>query len=287
MKPVKQSDLFTAIQAALSKDLAPASAALAAADSEPAIRPLRILLAEDGLTNQKLALGILGKWGHTVTVAVNGLETVAAFQSQPFDLILMDVQMPELDGYQATARIRELEAGRSRIPIIAMTARAMKGDRERCLAAGMDGYVPKPVRRDELLRAITPLVAAGGCPPQPPRAGGVPWAKVQAEVSGDRQLLDELLATMLEEFPKLVASLEQAIATGNINDAHRHAHTLKGTLRILHVTPLIELAEALETAAHNGSLPAEGLILVTLKSRLAELRVEIEGYRGKEPTCQF
>lgn len=278
MKPVKQSDLLSAIQAALAKDLAPAPAAPAADDSQQSIRPLRILLAEDGLTNQKLALGILGKWGHSVTVAVNGMETVAAFQSQSFDLILMDVQMPEMDGYQATGRIRELEAGRSRIPIIAMTARVMKGDKERCLAAGMDGYVPKPVRRDELRRAMAPIVAA---PPTPPlRAGGVAWPKVLSDFDGDRQLLSDVLEAMLEETPKLVASLEQAIATGSIDDAHRHAHTLKGTLRILHVTPLIELAEALETAAHNGTLPAEGLILVTLKSRLAELRQEIDAYRG-------
>jgi PAS domain S-box-containing protein len=279
MKPVKQSDLLTAIQAALTKDLSTAPPAASAADSEPAIRPLRILLAEDGLTNQKLALGILGKWGHTVTVAANGREAVLAFQSESFDLILMDVQMPEMDGYQATGKIRELEGGRSRIPIIAMTARAMKGDRERCLATGMDGYVPKPVRRDELLRAIAPF-AVPGCTSQPPvRAGGVPWAKVLADFSGDQQLLGDVLETMLEETPKLIASLEQSIAAGKIEDAHRHAHTLKGTLRILHVTPLIELAEALETAAHNGTLPAEGLILVTLKSRLAELMQEIEAYR--------
>jgi HPt (histidine-containing phosphotransfer) domain-containing protein len=157
----------------------------------------------------------------------------------------------------------------------------MKGDRERCLAAGMDGYVPKPVRRDELLRAITPLVS-GSCSPQPPRASGIPWAKVLTDVYGDRQLLDDVLATMLEETPKLVANLEQAIAVGNNADAHRFAHTLKGTLRILHVTPLIELAEALETAARGGSLPSEGLILVTLKSRLAELMGEIEAYRRTE-----
>ena len=283
LKPVKQSDLLTAIQAALAKGAVPAPAsAPAAADSQPAIPPLRILLAEDGLTNQKLALGILGKWGHSVTVAMNGQEAVTAFQSQTFDLILMDVQMPEMDGYQATGRIRELEGGRSRIPIIAMTARAMKGDRERCLAAGMDGYVPKPVRRDELLRAMAPMVVSRCTPPQTVRAASVPWAKVLIDFGGDQQLLSDILGTIIEETPKLVASLEQAIATGNISEAHRFAHTLKGTLRILHVTPLIELAEALETAARGGSLPAEGLILVTLKSRLAELCLEVEAYRRAE-----
>ena len=279
LKPVRQSDLLTAIQAALLKDDA-SGPSPAATDSQPAIKPLRILLAEDGLTNQKLALGILGKWGHSVTVAVNGQEALAAFKTQGFDLILMDVQMPEIDGFEATGRIRELEGGRSRIPIIAMTARAMKGDRERCLAAGMDGYVPKPVRRDELLRVMASILAAPSCTPLP-RAGGIPWPKVLADFSGDRQLLDDVLGTMLEETPQLVASLEQAIAAGNNADAHRHAHTLKGTLRILHATPVIELAEALETAAHIGRFPAEGLILDTLKSRLAELKLEIEANREK------
>ncbi|MCE9527601.1 MAG: response regulator [Planctomycetales bacterium] len=279
LKPVRQSDLLTAIQAALLKDDGSGPAPVAT-DLLPAIKPLRILLAEDGLTNQKLALGILGKMGHSVTVAVNGQEALAAFKTQSFDLILMDVQMPEMDGYEATGRIRELEGGRSRIPIIAMTARAMKGDRERCLAAGMDGYVPKPVRREELLRVMASILTAPSCTSLP-RAGGIPWPKVLADFSGDRQLLDDVLTTMLQETPQLVANLEQAIAVGNSADAHRHAHTLKGTLRILHVTPVIELAEALETAAHIGRFPAEGLILDTLKSRLAELKVEIEAIREK------
>jgi CheY-like chemotaxis protein len=123
-------------------------------------RPLRILLAEDSYMNQVLAIGILEREGHFVTVANDGQEAVEAFQAQPFDLILMDVQMPELDGLQATAMIREIEAG-GRIPILAMTAHALTGDRERCLAAGMDGYLAKPIRLKDLVQAVQELELRG------------------------------------------------------------------------------------------------------------------------------
>ncbi|MBC8873876.1 MAG: response regulator, partial [Planctomycetes bacterium] len=131
------------------------------------VAALRVLMAEDSLVNQKLAIGILERRGHTVVVANDGREALAALTTQRFDIVLMDVQMPQLDGIEATAAIRamEKETG-THLPIVAMTAHAMKGDRERCLAAGMDAYVAKPVRARELLQAIgVVLAAAGGDPP--------------------------------------------------------------------------------------------------------------------------
>ena len=156
MKPVKQSDLLTAIENALAISKRTTERVdVQAKEVLPQIRPLRILLAEDGLTNQKLAVALLQKWGHVVTVASDGREAVNEYESQPFDLVLMDVQMPEMDGLEATACIRALEGKLGRhTPIIAMTARAMKGDRELCLQSGMDGYVSKPVRQRELYQAI-------------------------------------------------------------------------------------------------------------------------------------
>ena len=114
---------------------------------------LRMLLAEDNAINREVAVRLLSKRGHTIVVAVNGKEAVAAFETQSFDLILMDVQMPEMDGFEATAAIRQKEKSLgTHIPIVAMTAHAMKGDRERCLAAGMDGYLSKPIHTDELIK---------------------------------------------------------------------------------------------------------------------------------------
>jgi CheY-like chemotaxis protein len=124
-------------------------------------RPLRILVAEDNPINQLVAVRLLEKHGHTVAVACNGREAVAAVQGGGFDLVLMDIQMPEMDGLEATAAIRAAESGAARrLPILALTALAMVGDRERCLAAGMDGYLTKPVQGDHLLRAVAEALAA-------------------------------------------------------------------------------------------------------------------------------
>ena len=159
IKPVKQSLLMNAIvNAVAGKDVvAKSQATTVTTSTSKADRNLRILLAEDNEVNQKFAVRIIEKTGHAVVVANNGREAVDAWQRDRFDVILMDVQMPELDGFGATARIRELEQQRDmaqRTPIVAMTANAMKGDRERCLEAGMDGYVSKPVKRQTLFEEM-------------------------------------------------------------------------------------------------------------------------------------
>jgi signal transduction histidine kinase/DNA-binding response OmpR family regulator len=164
-KPVKQSALLDAITTVLgtTEPRGAAPPLVTRHTLNETLRPLHILLAEDNAVNRKIAVGILEKRGHRVVAAENGRAAVAALESpgeRPFDLILMDVQMPEMDGLEATARIREKEKGTGRhIPIIALTAHAMKGDREVCLEAGMDGYVSKPLKPDELLAAMRELTA--------------------------------------------------------------------------------------------------------------------------------
>jgi len=152
-KPVKQSDLLRALQKTLGS--VPVDARRPAPAPQRSARPRRILLAEDNAVNQRLAVRLLEKWGHTVVVAPDGRQAVHALERGRFDLVLMDAQMPEMSGFEATAAIREQEkATGGHIWIIAMTAHAMAGDRERCLRAGMDGYVPKPLRAQALFDAI-------------------------------------------------------------------------------------------------------------------------------------
>ncbi len=153
MKPVVQAELLDAIGMAVGVRAAGTEIAQPAGVGNVTPLPrLHILLAEDSLVNQKLAVGLLEKEGHSVEVARDGLQTLALLDRGSFDLILMDVEMPELDGFAATERIRQREAATGEhIPIIAMTAHAMKGDRERCLAAGMDDYIAKPIRARQLI----------------------------------------------------------------------------------------------------------------------------------------
>ena len=157
-KPIKQSELFNALVTTLGVNGVEDHATPTPAPIDK-LPPLRILLAEDNLANQKLAVGLLTKWGHHVTVTNNGAEALRAWaeppDGRPFDVVLMDVQMPEMDGFEATAAIREQERSHGRrTPIVAMTAHAMKGDRELCLAAGMDGYIAKPIRQRDVVTVL-------------------------------------------------------------------------------------------------------------------------------------
>ncbi|WP_442511984.1 response regulator [Novipirellula sp. SH528] len=161
MKPVKQSELLDAISEAVG--ITSPSLVAAQPTQSPdtsTLGSLQVLLVEDSPVNQMVAMGLMRKWGHTVTIAKNGIEAVDFTNSKAFDIVLMDVEMPEMDGLEATRIIRQREQGTSQhIPIIAMTAHAMKGDEERCQEAGMDAYVAKPIRQQALLDAMTRLVA--------------------------------------------------------------------------------------------------------------------------------
>ena len=161
LKPLKPAELLDAMAMVLGAAPDRPGVAEPAPESRlPQLPALRILLAEDSPVNQKLAIWLLEKEGHTVVVANDGREAVDAVESRQFDLVLMDVQMPDMDGFEATALIREREKRHGKhLPIIAMTAHAMKGDRERCLEAGMDDYVPKPVRAPVLFQTIDAVLA--------------------------------------------------------------------------------------------------------------------------------
>ena len=292
-KPVRQSDLFDAIMRTLRAappnstrgqsgspplpelgdgDLGGEGAARAQGEDSSAKRrrSLRVLLAEDNPVNQRLARRLLEKRGHRPTVVCNGAEALAAAQREPFDLILMDVQMPEMDGFEATAAIRAMERRSGRhTPIVAMTAHAMKGDRDRCLAAGMDAYVSKPLIVDDLFRTVDTLIAADptagplpgagshveSAPPEsgeaaPSDAGPPPFDRVEAldRVEGDLEILREVVRLFLDDAPNTLAEIADAIAGRNAHRLERSAHSLKGAVGSLAARAAFDAALRLETA---------------------------------------
>jgi len=240
---------------------AAASAATEVTVAPAAVRPLHLLLAEDNAVNRLVATKCVERLGHTVESAANGCEAVAAWRRGHFDAVLMDCQMPELDGYEATARIRELEqaAGTGRrTPVIALTAHAMAGDRERCLAAGMDDYVAKPLRSDELAEALARAVGNNPIPDSPGSTctedvmdAPVPMdlTHLRELVGGDEEVMGEILDLFLEDAPRQIAALGEAITQGRWEEAGRLAHTLKGSASNVGAEPLRHAAWSLEQHA--------------------------------------
>jgi CheY-like chemotaxis protein/HPt (histidine-containing phosphotransfer) domain-containing protein len=230
-----------------------------------------ILLAEDSVVNQKLAVGLLARRGHSVVVAKNGVEALEMFGREPFDVILMDVQMPDMDGLEATAAIRQKEAiSGHHVPIIAMTAHAMRGDRERCLAAGMDDYLAKPIRAEGLFAAIESAVgsrdgAVRGSAAKDDAAAKqavanetgaaatvVDWAEALDRVGEDEELLRDVVDAFLQESPTLLAELRRAVDSGDTKLMRRAAHTLKTSFGHFGATEAAELSEEIETLATDG-----------------------------------
>jgi PAS domain S-box-containing protein len=239
---------------------------------------LDILVAEDSYYNQKLALGVLGKRGHRVTLANNGSEAVEAALRHRFDLILMDIQMPEKDGLEATRLIRAAEAtSGTRVPIIATTAQAIRGDRERCLAAGIDAYLVKPVRSKDLHKTIDALLPASSVESGPLNQSGdedhevdheFDWSKVLSVVDGDRQLLKEVIEAFLEECPMLMESLHDAIGQSNAADIQRAAHTIKSAMRTFGDDAAFEIASRLEEMGRDADLARADDFFYDLRTKI-------------------
>jgi two-component system sensor histidine kinase/response regulator len=285
-KPVKQAELWKAILAALGEqDSSLISDPLSQEDKGQETRDkLRILLAEDNPFNQKLALGLLGKEGHTLVVVGNGAAAVAAVEREEFDLVLMDVQMPEMDGLQATRLLREREKrGGRHLPILAMTAYAMKGDRERCLAAGMDGYVTKPIRARELFEAIAAVVgqplATAAASEESAGPGEAPdWEAALERVAGDRELLAELVRLYLRECPGWVGELRRALGAGDAVVVQRVAHNLKSCLGNFGARAAYENALRVETIGREGNLAGADEACRALELSLERLRPALAAF---------
>jgi signal transduction histidine kinase/CheY-like chemotaxis protein len=291
-KPIKQSDLLDALVTVMAPSAAQTASAASQVQGSGEEGPvrltgLRVLLAEDNIVNQRLAARLLQKQGHSVTVANNGREALALFDRQSFDLILMDVQMPEIDGLEATARIREREQGTGRhTPIIAMTAHVMKGDRERCLEAGMDNYVAKPIQIKEVLKAIETALPGGSHAGSPTNATETYRTAALARVNGDEELLRELTQLFLDDCPRLIAELQAAMEQKDATGLRRAAHTLKGAVGIFGDSATFDLAQKLELMATSANLAGVADAHAALIDSLARLKPDLAELLAKEPATR-
>jgi two-component system sensor histidine kinase/response regulator len=297
-KPIKKGDLFDAVLQALRPgDAHPTSLDDAALTPAP-MQPLRLLLAEDNLINQKLMRRLLEKAGHEVTLVRNGRAALEALAQTPFDLVLMDVQMPEMDGFEATAAIREREEETGgHIPLIAITAHAMRGDRERCLQAGFDGYVSKPVQFKELFDTIDRLAPHElGAKRRNPLPGALPRDAVVESgagfderialerTGGDRELLKELIAVFLNEIPTWMQALRAAVDGRDAAAVRRVAHAVKGAVDSCGASGAFDAAMLLERVGVSGDLAGAPAALAALERRIERARAELGAYLTRDET---
>ena len=247
---------------------------------------LHILLAEDNSINQRLAIRLLEKKGHTVVVANHGREALTLLARERFDLVLMDVQMPE--GLETTLRIREQErATGAHLPIIAMTAHAMKGDRERCLEAGMDGYISKPIQPTELFKVIAelaPVEAAAATLPmmREPQAPAFNRAVALEQMEGDEELLAELAELFMGDSARLLAEIKQTIAGKKSEGLERAAHTLKGAASSLGAGGAVAVAQQLEEMGRTGKLVEAETVYAGLEVELGRLNQALGELLGRD-----
>jgi two-component system, sensor histidine kinase and response regulator len=293
-KPVRQSELMDAILTALgTRAKSEAKPALVTRHSlRESQNRLRVLLAEDNAVNQLVALRLLERFGHTVTVAANGKKAVEAWEKGVFDAILMDVQMPEMNGWEATQAIREKERSLGqRIPIIAMTAHAMKGDDERCFAAGMDDYLTKPIRTEELMTVLEKVgarkaardVGLDRAPVNrdiPKEAEALDLLAALERLGGDRRLYDELVDVFKSECPAMAAEMRRAIDERDIKTLASSAHTLRGSSSNLGAVAVAEAALELERLARSEELEGAGEQFKLLENEIERLFSELESRRA-------
>ena len=296
LKPLKQSDLLDAIERASGIKAGPVEEE----EPERAVpsRPLRVLLAEDSPVGQRLAMELLGRLGHVVTLVANGKEAVRVYELQspdePFDLVLMDVQMPEMDGLEATRLIRKLELEtEAHVPIVAMTAHAMKGDRERCLAAGMDDYISKPIRARELERVVEQYgdgaareaaavheeeelarARASGTEAEP----AVDWALALERIDGHQDLLVDMARDLLGDCPRRLDEIESALVRKDGPTLRRAAHTLKGSAQAVAAGRVAAVAGEVEAAARESSFGKVAALLPRLRNELDQMLAATSNY---------
>jgi CheY-like chemotaxis protein len=285
VKPVRPDDLQARILTVLGKGQAVGGlpAARPAPRPEAVDRRLRVLVAEDNVVNQRLAMRLLENRGHEVVIACNGREAVSKVAEAEFDVVLMDVQMPEMDGLSAAAAIRKREQPLGRhVLIIATTARALPEDRGRCLAAGMDGYVSKPIDARQLFDLIDTLLA------ESPATEGVAEHLVfdeqqaLATMDHDRQMLCELAALFLEECPRLLGGVRAAVEAQDAARLERAAHALKSSASTFFAREVLDSAERLEGFGRQATLQDAAARCAQLEAQLDELCAALQTWLSRD-----
>jgi CheY-like chemotaxis protein len=286
-KPVKHSEFWNAIQSALGRPGSKSTEIFHPALAQPP-KLLYILLAEDNPVNQHMAVVLLEERGHRVQVANNGQEALDlwATVSPQFDLILMDVQMPVMDGFQATEAIRlQEQTTGDHIRIIAMTAHALKGDRERCLGVGMDDYIAKPVREEELLATVEcwkmPESNSIELPPPAPIPAAKPilnWQAALERMRGKHKLLCKMMTLFQEQSPLLLADMANAIQQQDAKTMQRTAHTLKSSANSIGAVNVGNILQKLETSGQDANLSDTATQYQALEKAMIELEVAINAF---------
>jgi two-component system, sensor histidine kinase and response regulator len=285
LKPVMKAELQNAILTVLGQvqsDNIAARPLVTQHTLRESSRKLHILVAEDNAVNQAVILRVLEKMGHSSVLACTGKEALALAFGQKFDLAFMDVQMPEMDGLAATEAIRQREKSNgTHLAIFAMTAHAMKGDRERCLQAGMDGYITKPIRFSDIEKTLSSFSS-----PQSVSAaslsGKIPWGKAKAleRLGGDEDLLREVCRIFLDESPNLLRKLQEGIANTDAEAVMRAAHSLKGELGYLGAPEAAQAARELEDMGHEKNLTRAPELFNLLERELAGLHLALKEPAG-------
>ena len=300
-KPVRQSVLLDAILAVPHGNghPLPPRPEVVMEPAAPVVRALNILLAEDNVINQRVVTALLERQGHMVTVAGDGQQAVVAATAGNFDVVLMDVQMPVMDGLEATAAIRAAERlTGGHLPIIALTAHAMKGDREICLNAGMDGYLSKPINVSELMALTASLtrkvsretaaVAPSTAPaPEPPVVPALDLREVLERVGGDRALLVEIAQLFRDEAPRMMARIRKSIDGNDPLELEHAAHSLKGACSNLGAGPAASAALALELKGRSGTLDGVKSQFEELSREAERLEAALLGLSEELDLCEF
>lgn len=295
-KPIKQTQLFNCLISVISKEkvAAPRQAKIITRHTiaEKQKRSVKILLAEDNVVNQKLACKLLEKLGYHAEVVSNGREALQALEKNSYDLVLMDVQMPEMDGFEATRRIRswkqvegnaspgsEFRSRAAKIPIIAMTAHAMDGDREKCLEVGMNDYLAKPIRPKELEEVLTRWIQNGKDSESSDRKKETESSQstfdrnvLLERVDGDEELYQEIIDLFLEDAPNQLKLIEKAVKENDFSTIQRQAHTLKGEAGNIGANMLFQISRDMEEAVKNGDAEKVPQLLYLMKAEFEKFK---------------